>query len=109
MRDRRAPDPELVLSSLDAGDRETVLRWAELVGAPWSEIPPLLQLATYVAVLGLAAEMPGLSTSDALAEACEAIGLEDDPDLATRPADSLARSLRRWRGQIVRPRSSDAA
>jgi hypothetical protein len=107
----RRADPDLVLAALPPGLRAAVVEFAAMFGADsFEEVPPLRQLATYAAALRLAGDMEGLSATDALAAACELLGLEDDADRATRPSDSIARQLRRWaRGQFVRARLDDAA
>ena len=59
-----------------------------------AELPRVQALA----LVYLAAERGG-NALDALADAAEALGLPDDPDLNTRPSDNLARKMRLWRAR----------
>lgn len=111
-RRRVAPDPDLVLAVLDDEERRVVLGWVDALGLDsWTDCPPLRTLLPLVAALGVASDMDDLPFGDALAAACEAIGMEDDPEFPTRPSDSLARTLRRWigTGQVVPPPEEGAA
>ncbi len=72
----------------------------------WRACAPLRDVVTVCAMRLLAADIHAaagetLGELDALAEACEALGLEDDSDLNTRPSDSVARRLRRWQRNAV--------
>ena len=90
-----------LLNHLAAADRAAVRRWADLLGAPWYNVPPLKLLAESLAVLSALPEVqarePHLSGGDAFRLAAEAVGFEDDPDANTHPGDRLARNLRNWR------------
>lgn len=88
-----------VAASLSDEDRAVVRRWEASLGLPvggWRHVPPLRDLLFVVAALRLAADMPELKAGEALAEACAALGLPDDSAYDARPADSVARRLRRW-------------
>jgi hypothetical protein len=111
-RRRVDPDPELVLAVLDDGERQVVAGWVDALGLDsWTQVPPLRTLLPLVAALRLASDMDDLPFGDALAAACEAIGMEDDSEFPTRPSDSLARTLRRWigTGQVDRPPRDEVA
>jgi hypothetical protein len=91
----RRPDPEACLAVLEPHDRATVARWAEILGLRWSEIPPLRQLVEMVGVLLLSSDMD-LSAGDAVRASAEALGLADDDERATHPADRYSRTLLNW-------------
>ena len=101
-------DYALALATLPPADRETVLRWLEMLGLEPGELeacPPLRQLVLMVAALILTTDMPELSIEARFLEAGAALG---DPTIG----DSIARRLRAWRadaGRFVRDRSQDAA
>lgn len=116
---RLTPDCDLIAASLAPTDRATIARWEQALGLPpggWRHVPPLRDVLFALAALQLASDMADLSATAALAEACAALGLADDTDRDTRPADSVARRLRRWiaaahagRDTDVRSRSVSAA
>jgi hypothetical protein len=92
----RRADPELCLAVLEPHDRATVIRWARIVGLEWSDVPPLRAVVEMVSVLLLSGDMPGLSAGDAVRASAEALGLADDDERATHPADRYSRTLLNW-------------
>jgi hypothetical protein len=112
---RPEPDPDLVLAALPPSERETVLAWVSRLGLDsFTECPPLRQLATLLAVLQVAGDIPAGSTGDRFRQAAEALGLEDDPERATHPADRYIRTVTGWllaarNGKSFRPPAGPGA
>ncbi len=106
------PKPAASLAALEAADRATVSRWEQILGLPWSDIPPLRQLVEMMAVLLLSADTD-LPHGDAMRVAAEWLGLEDDDTRTTHSADRYGRTLLNWRraanGKSFRSSESDAA
>ena len=82
------------------------------MGLEWCDVPPLRQLVEMLAVLILSDDM-NLLPGDAIRIAAESLGLEDDDELVTHPADRFARTLCNWQraaaGRFFQPQKSDAA
>ena len=96
-------DPELILGVLSIEDRDTIVRWSRTLGlgrTGWTLAPAFLSVVELLAIVTAAdrlrEEKPGLSDSAAFYEAAELVGLEDDPDRKTHPAETPARRLRDW-------------
>jgi len=110
-------DPSLVLAVLQPEERAVVKRWAHLAGLDsWDQVPPLRAAVELIAVLVLAGGLEGMSATDAVRAAAEALGLEDTGESATHPADRFGRALRRWhaaaresRGQNDHARNRESA
>jgi hypothetical protein len=111
----RRPDLEAVLATLGRDGEAVVRSWLATLDVALEDCPPLALVASLVAVKRLAHDIrqasPQVSQSDAIRRAAEALGLEDDSDLATHPADAMLRTLRRWRasGQNDRAPADRAA
>ncbi len=108
----RRPDPRLCFACLEPHDRATVIRWARIVGLEWSDVPPLRAVVEMVSVLLLSGDMPGLSAGDAVRASAEALGLADDDERATHPADRYSRTLLNWQkranGNFFQPSKTHA-
>ena len=100
-------DPELgqdeLLRGLPPEDRAAVERWSDRLGlgrAGWARVSSFRSVVELLAILTamdrLREEKPELSDTAAFYEAAELVGLEDDPDRKTHPADTPARRLRDW-------------
>ena len=88
-------------SVLLPADRARIGTWAEVLTGRrdgWRAVPWCVEAVQALALVYLAAERGG-NALDALAEAAEALGLPDDPELNTRPSDNLARKMRLWRAR----------
>ena len=107
------PDPDRCLDALAPEDRAAILRLAEVFGLAWTEIPPLRQLVEFAAVFLVSADVPVGSGGDAVRRAAAELGLEDDGERATHPADRYPRTLRNWHaaagGKSFRARDEEAA
>jgi hypothetical protein len=103
------------MATLGPDAEAVVMSWLSTLGVPLESCPPLMQITCLVAVAKLAHDVrqaaPTVSQSDAIRRAAEMLGLEDDSDLSTHPADAMLRTLRRWRasGQNDRAPADRAA
>ena len=87
---RLTPDLAACFAALAPEDRAAVARWEDTLGLPaggWRAVPALRELVATLAAVRLAAEMPDLSRSDALAEACELSRRERRP---VRPTELVS-------------------
>lgn len=96
--------------------RESVEGALADIGMPagaWYAIPGLRDFIAVVAVTRFAAQIEGeaLSVQERFSVALELLGVDDDTDLNTSPADGLLRNLRRWRAaadkQVRAPSSAE--
>lgn len=93
-------DAAIVWATLPAELRDAIDGALESLALPagsYYAVPGLRDFLNLVAAMRLAADMPELGAGDALSEALELLGIEDDCDRNARPADSVLRTLRRWR------------
>jgi hypothetical protein len=115
MRRRRCqPDPDAVLAALGPEGERAAREWLEMLGLDrLSDCPPLELVVLAVATLRLSVDVqrasPRLSATDAFRLGAESLGLDDDGEARTHPADGLARTLRNWvsRARQTLPRTSD--
>jgi hypothetical protein len=101
----RPIDRARVEAALEGADVATLRRWEETLGLPvgaWPACSSLRIVVVAVAAYRVAAGIPA-ARGNALAEACETLGIEDDGEGKTRPSDNLQRTVNGWLANAYPP------